>query len=193
MLSKTTARGCALLLAASLGVSACEGKQGTHQGKLQGFDEPAREGLAIPLGGLEYNVFITRELNLRIPPDKAYYDGPAPPKGETLYGVFIQVCNKGDKPRPSAEHFKVLDNQHNEFEPVELPPDNSFAYHPRTLDPGKCIPEEGSVAELGPTEGALLLFKLPLEVTENRPLELEIEKPPGEGGKHHKLAYELDL
>jgi hypothetical protein len=192
MLPKTTAGACALVLAASLGVSAC-GKQGTYKGKLQGFDEPAREGLAVPLGGLEYNVFITRELNLRIPPDKAYYDGPEPPKGETLYGVFLRVCNKGDKPRRSAEHFKVLDNQDNEFEPTELPADNSFAYHPRTLDPGKCLPEEGSVAELGPTEGAMLLFKLPVANTENRPLELEIERPPGQGGKHEKLAFELDI
>ena len=34
----------------------------------------------------------------------------------------------------------------------------------------------------------MLLFRLPVEVTENRPLELEIE---GEGDEH--LAVELDL
>ena len=43
--------------------------------------------------------------------------------------------------------------------------------------PNECIPEAGSVAQLGPTAGSMLLFRLPLENTENRPLELEIEGP----------------
>ena len=82
----------------------------------------------------------------------------------------------------------ILDNRNNRSEPEELPEDNQFAYHARALAPKECIPEAGSVAQLGPTEGSMLLFQLPLQNTENRPLELEVE---GEGDE--KLTFELDI
>jgi hypothetical protein len=150
-------------------------------------DEPAREGLALELEGVDYNVFITRQLNPKITPDEAYVNDEAPP-GETLYGVFIEVCNASEEVRTPTDEFVILDNQSNRFEPQELPEDNQFAYRSRELDPEECIPEAGSVAQLGPTEGSMLLFQLPLQTTENRPLELEVE---GEGGE--KLTYELDI
>jgi hypothetical protein len=156
-----------------------------------GVDEPAREGLALELGGVDYNVFITRQLNPAIPPDDAYYDGPEPAASETLYGVFIQVCNNSGEVRETAETFLVVDNQGNEFEPEELPLDNQFAYSPDELDPEECIPRSGSVAQLGPTAGSMLLFQLPLDTTENRPLELEIENPSA--GEPKALTFELDI
>lgn len=182
-------RTCLTAAAAALAVAGCG-----HPSEKAGIDEAAREGLAIPIAGLEYNVFITRQLNLRVVPDNALYEGPPAPKDETLYGVFIQVCNREDKPARSAEHFKVVDAQKNEFEPIELPEDNAFAYHPKTLAPDECIPEVGSVAQQGPTAGSMLLFKLPLSVTENRPLELEVEgRFDVAKGKRETRAFELDL
>ena len=154
----------------------------------KGVDEPAREGLALELDGVEYNVFITRQLNTKITPDKAYFDGPEAAKDETLYGVFIQVCNRSNEAHQTADNFKIKDAQDNEFEPEELPPDNAFAYQPRELAPDECIPEAGSVAQLGPTSGSMLLFRLPLQNTEYRPLELEIQ---GQGSDH--LTYLLDI
>jgi hypothetical protein len=172
----------ALLLA---GVSAC----GTKDTK-QGVDEAAREGLALDLEGIEYNVFITRELNPRITPDKAYVPpGTAPDATHTLYGVFLQTCNRGSESRQTAERFKIVDNQGNEFEPTPLPQSNEFAYQPKVLAPNECIPEAGSVAQLGPTSGSMILFRLPLANTEYRPLELEIEGPTG--SKH--LTFQLDI
>jgi hypothetical protein len=47
------------------------------------------------------------------------------------------------------------------------------------------------VAQLGPTAGSMLLFKLPLQNTENRPLELEIENPSE--GEPEALTFELDI
>jgi hypothetical protein len=146
-------------------------------------------GEALELQGIEYNVFITRELNTRIPPDDAYVEeGTEPNKDETLYGVFLQACNRTDEAHQSVDRFKIVDNQGNEFEPEELPEDNKFAYHAKELLPDECIPEAGSVAQLGPTAGAMLLFRLPLANTEYRPLELEIE---GTGEDH--LTYKLDI
>jgi hypothetical protein len=170
---------CALALAALPGLTACNDTK-------QGIDEPAREGLAIELGGVDYNVFITRELNPKITPDKAYVTGEAPP-GQALYGVFLQVCNVSKDARATASDFTVRDNQDNTFHPESLPADNQFAYAPKTLDPKECIPEVGSVAQLGPTAGSMLLFQLPLENTENRPLELEINQ----GGE--KRTFTLDI
>ena len=171
------------LAALAAGLAACGNKD-----EEQGVDEPAREGLAIELGGVEYNVFITRQLNTKVTPDKAYFDGPEAAKGETLYGVFIQVCNRSDDTHPTADDFKIKDAQNNEFEPEELPEDNAFAYHAGELEPDECIPESGSVAQLGPTSGSMLLFRLPLQNTEYRPLELEVQ---GEGDEH--LTFELDI
>jgi hypothetical protein len=173
---------CLAVLSAGLG--AC-GNSDTKQG----VDEAAREGLALPLDGIDYNVFITRELNPRITPDKSYVPaGTAPDATHTLYGVFLQACNRGKDSAQTADRFKIVDNQGNEFEPQPLPQTNEFSYQPRVLAPHECIPEIGSVAQLGPTAGAMLLFRLPLANTEYRPLELEIEGPSG-----GHLTYMLDI
>ena len=182
---KSTLAGCAIALALG-GVAAGCGEQEP------GVDEPAREGLAIDVGGLEYNVFITRPLNTEIAPDEAYYDGPAPEAGNAFFGVFLEVCNPedADDPLVTTGDLVVEDNQGNEFEPTELPEDNQFAYQSRELQPGDCLPADGSVAQQGPTGGTMLLFEFPLTATENRPLELTITPPAG-GGEAKKV--ELDL
>ena len=182
-------RTCLTVALAALALAGCG-----HPSEEAGIKEPAREGLAIPISGLEYNVFITRQLNLSVVPDNALYKGPAPRKDQTLYGIFIQVCNREAKAAMSADHFRIVDAQENEFEPIELPEENDFAYHPRKLDTDECIPEVGSVAQQGPTAGSMLLFKLPLSITENRPLELEVEGPfDGTKGKRESRKFELDL
>ena len=173
------------LAAVAAGASGC-GTADEHPG----VDHPAREGLAVELDGVDYNVFITRQLNPRVPPDEAYVDEETgeTEADETLYGVFLQVCNRSEDARETVEEFTIVDNQGNEFEPEELPEENPFAYHAGELLPNECIPESGSVAQLGPTAGSMLLFKLPLENTEYRPLELEVH---GEGDE--RLTFELDI
>jgi hypothetical protein len=173
---------CVVALAALSGLAAC----GADKSE-QGVKEPASEGLALNLEGLKYNVFLTRQLNARIQEDRAYIKEDAPP-GSSLYGVFIQVCNHGKTPKTPTDTFVVKDNQGNRFAPKEMSPGNDFAYVPHEILPHECIPEAGSVAQLGPTAGAMLLFQFPLQNTENRPLELEIE---GTGGG--KLTYDLDI
>jgi hypothetical protein len=168
------------LAALALALSACG-----NADEEPGLDEPAREGLAIPVDGVDYNVFITRQLNPSIQPDEAYF-AEEPQPGNALYAVFIEACNNGDEPAEAVDEFVIHDNQGDEIEQLELPEDNVFAYRGGELEPGECIPEVGSVSQLGPNAGALLVFEIPLEQTENRPLELEIE---GEETK----AVELDI
>jgi hypothetical protein len=152
----------------------------------------AREGLYEDVAGLDYNVFITRELNLRDAEDRDYYRGPEAPPGFALYGVFIQVCNHGHGYKFPNTTFTVEDNQGNRFKPLPLPRDNIFAYRPKRLSTDACLPEPGSAASSGPTGGALLLFQLPLTSLENRPLELKVEAPPGSAAPLRK-TIELDI
>jgi hypothetical protein len=162
---------CALALLC-LGVFAGCGKSSNKPG------ETVREGLSTPLGGLRYTVFMTRQLNLANEEDKGYLPGheEAPP-GKGLYGVFLEACNNGKKEAVAASNFFIEDTQGNKFEPEGLGEENPFAYHGGAVEPKNCEPAIGSLAQQGPTSGALLLFELPLAATENRPLELHIEGP----------------
>jgi hypothetical protein len=162
---------------------------GCESGRPEGI---AREGLYEDVAGLDYNVFITRELNLRDAEDRDYYQGPEAPPGSALYGVFIQVCNNGEGYKfPNAE-FTVEDNQGNEFHPLPLPKSDVFAYRPKRLATDSCIPEPGSAPASGPTAGSLLVFEFPLSSVENRPLELVIEAPPG-SEKPTRKVIQLDI
>jgi hypothetical protein len=173
---------CVLALALPAALASCANKE-----EHPGTEEPAREGLALEMQGVEYTVFITRQLNPKVAPDEAYVsDEPA--EGDTYYGVFMQVCNRSEETRQPATTFFVRDNQDEAFEPKQLPADNPFGYQASSLDPDECIPQAGSVAQLGPSTGSMLLFELPLENTENRPLELEIRADDGES-----RTVELDI
>src|SRR3954470_9595688 len=56
----------------------------------------SREGLPERVGKIDYNVYITRELNLRDVEDSGYYNGPEAPPGFALYGVFLTACNPAE-------------------------------------------------------------------------------------------------
>lgn len=179
---------CALVLL-SLGVFAGCGKSSNKPG------ETVREGLSTPLGGLRYTVFLTRQLNLKNEEDRGYLPTreEAPP-GKGLYGVFLEACNKGDKPAVASSSFYIEDTQGNRFEPEGLGSDNPFAYQGGEVPPKNCRPAVGSLAQQGPTSGAMLLFELPLAATENRPLELHIEGPfDAAQGKPSEATIVLDI
>src|SRR3954468_15454667 len=157
--------------------------------------ETVREGLSTPLGGLRYTVFLTRQLNLANEEDKGYVPGhqEAPP-GKGLYGVFLEACNKSDREAIAASRFYIEDTQGNRFTPEGLASDNPFAYQGGTVPAKNCMPRSGSLAQQGPTSGAMLLFELPLAATENRPLELHIEGPfNATAGKPDEATVVLDI
>ena len=96
---------------------------------------PTREGLPVEIRGLSYTVFITRELNIRDPEDRDYFRGPDPPPGFAYFGVFMEVCNdqKNAPLRTPVNNFKIVDTEGNQYSPMQLPPDNIFAYRPQPL------------------------------------------------------------
>ena len=158
----------------------------------------SREGLPKRVGGIDYNVYITRELNLKDVEDSGYYQGPEASPGFALYGVFLTACNPSTSATspniPAADDFTVIDTQGHRFRPLSLPAGNIWAYHPRPLKHQACVPKAGTLASSGPTNGALLIFKLPLSTLENRPLDLEIVSPPDpHTGQSQTGRIELDI
>jgi hypothetical protein len=178
----------ALLLIACCTVvlSACGQTQQTQQSK------PASEGLDVNVGGVTYNVFISRELNIRDAEDQAYYQGPEAPPGTEYMGVFLRACNKDTRPHVAASQFLVRDVSGAEFKPLALAQSNLFAYRPKELSPGQCIPEPGTIASSGPTNGSLLVFQVPFTVDENRPLSLQVTSPPDSSGQPQTQLFELE-
>ena len=185
------ARRIAAALIAALALAACGNREEPDE---LGREEPVREGLAVEMGGLTYNVFITRQLNPKDAEDRDYYSGGEPGPDNTLYGVFLQVCNHGKKPLPAATDFTVTDTLGRVFYPTELEETNLFAYRGGMVEAENCIPVKNSAASSAPIAGAMLLFNLPLESTENRPLELKIVKPEGgPGPAEDDITVKLDI
>jgi hypothetical protein len=155
---------------------------------------PRAEGLPVRIGGLDYTVFITRELNPRDAEDRDYIPETDPGTGFSFFGVFIQVCNTDHSAptRTPVGDFKIVDTQGNTYSPSSLPATNIFAYRPVPLAARQCIPVAGSTAAGAPTGGSLLLFKLPVGAIENRPMDLEIA-PPATGEAPKRERIELDI
>jgi len=180
------------LALAGLGVAAC-GESGEKRAFVPG--EAAREGIAVPLDGVDYEVFITRQLNVADPEDRQYYPGRPAPPGRALYGVFLQACAHTGARRPVASsRMRVVDIRGKEYRPLPLGRDNVFAYKPGPLRPGECEPNQASATSYGPTGGSMVVFEIPVADTENRPFELEIAGRPRAPRKPPTVArFELDL
>jgi hypothetical protein len=146
------------------------------------------EGEPAELGELAYNVQLTRFLNNHDVEDAEYLVGkPEPEPGTSYLGVFLTITNENkDEPQDSADGYTVVDTIGNKFEPED-------SESPYALDIGAEVPKESqlpipdSTAATGPNQGALLLFLVDDTVSENRPLELEIDSPDGSG------VVELDI
>src|SRR5919202_4074641 len=99
--------------------------------------DAGREGKPEEVGHIEYNVYITRELNLRDEEDKGYYQGPEAPPGFALYGVFLTACNPNEDIHAphwlAASQFAIEDTEGNLFHPLPLSASNVWAYKARPL------------------------------------------------------------
>lgn len=163
---------CALALVCLAAFTGC-GKVSNKPG------ETVREGLSTPLGGLRYTVFLTRMLNLRNEEDTGYLPTmkEAAP-GRSLWAVFMEACNTSHSNVADASStYYIMDSQGNRYDPVSLPRTNPYAFQGGPVPTQNCEPRRGSLAQLGPTSGAMLLFNLPNTAAENRPLTLHIENP----------------
>jgi hypothetical protein len=141
------------------------------------------EGPYIDVGGLQYQVQISRQLNPRDTEDRSYFIGvPGAERlrpNETWFAVFIRVKNPSGRFVYPARNFQITDTQGHRYSPVPVGADNVFAYRPTPISPAGVLPRADSAAGEGPIGGAMLLYKLTLDTLANRPLELLIFSPSG--------------
>ena len=175
---------CALGLA--IGLAAC--------GQTAQPTSVLNNGVYVNAGPITYQLQVSRELNPFTVEDREYLAGlPAgtssPTANELWYGVFLWAKNQTSHPQPTADTFSIVDSNGDRFSPVKLDPAvNGFAWTQQTLGPSGIEPGPNTTASYGPTQGGLLLFKLPTTVYSNRPLTLQIFAPGGGRG-----AISLDL
>lgn len=145
------------------------------------------EGQPLELGELRYNIAITRFLNPNDVEDSEYLVGqPEPPPGQAYLGVFLTIKNDSDEAQQSAYTYRVVDTTGAEYEPVES--ESPYALEiGAPVEGNSQLPILDSTAANGAIQGSMLLFLVDQEVSENRPLELEIVSGDEEG----KVALDI--
>jgi hypothetical protein len=166
-------------VAAALAITACGNKEPET---LHGTNE----GSYLDLGGMKYQVQISRLLNPASVEDKYYFAGVSAgdrrlPPGQEWFAIFVRVENDGEKAARAATDYVITDTQNTKFRPLSIGPQNAFAYRGGTLQPTDVLPAPDSPAGQGSIQGALLLFKIPTRNLENRPLELAIRSADAPG------------
>ncbi len=148
------------------------------------------EGEPVELGELLYTVQLTRFLNPDDPEDEAYLRGQPPLSVDQDYlAVFMTVENEGDEAADLPTTMTIRDTRDNTYKPL----DSRSAY---ALKLGAAVPADAELprpdtpAATGPIRGAMVPFRVNREVTENRPIELEIPSP-SQSGEHARV--ELDI
>ena len=182
-------RRVALIAFAALLVAGCGNKQA-----IRSFSDS--EGDYLDLGGLKYQVQMSRQLNPYDVEDHAYLAGV--PRslakvgpGESWFAVFIRVENGSDKYKRAAGSFVLKDTEGNTFLPVPISRANPFSYHGGFVAPKGNLPPNSSVAQANESVGgALVLFKVPNKSYANRPLEFTIRNP---SNQNQTASVDLDV
>lgn len=164
----------ALAVAAATTLAACGGNDNPHNG--------TTEGVYVTTGDLKYQVQISRQLNPHDFEDRDYLSGMSGAASrlapnQDWFGVFLRVFNKSNGAHPSAQQFFIKDTTGRRFDPVAVK--NPVGYRALVVQPGDSIPVPGSQARENPTQGGLILFKIPVASFANRPLILHILPPQG--------------
>jgi hypothetical protein len=171
---------------AAVAVGACGNKEAET---LHG----STEGAYLDLGGMKYQVQISRLLNPASIEDRSYFTGLSGgsklPAGQEWFAVFMRVENDGDKTADAATDYTITDTIGTKFRPVKFAPENVFAYRGGRLAPKAILPAPDSPSGQGTIQGSLLLFKIPTANLENRPLELSIRVP----GVSQVATVDLDV
>jgi hypothetical protein len=166
-------RRCALALiaVAALAVSGCGQKDITT-------DAPT-EGIYLDLGGMKYQIQMSRYLNPADVEDRSYLlglpTGVAAGKDDVWFGIWMRVQNETKRPLPVATQYEIHDTQGAVYRPVPIDAKaNPFAYQSGLVEPGKILPLPDSAAGNTAIQGSLLLFRIKVDSLQNRPLEMRI-------------------
>ena len=89
-----------------------------------------------------------------------------------------------------AADFRMVDTLGTVYRPISLPPENPLGYRAKVLtgpgDSGETYSGIGlspapdtPASRSGPVAGGILIFRVSIDVYQNRPLILRIKGPPG--------------
>jgi hypothetical protein len=165
----------ALALAAlALAVAACG---------YESDETKVKEGEPIEISDLHYNVIFSRYLNPNDNEDSAYLVGqPEPAPESTYFGVFFEVQNESEEAQPLPGGFTIEDSDHQVFESLDSESLYAFPLGGE-VEAQEQIPVLSTTPEQGPIEGSVVIFLLPDDTSQNRPLILKIKSPAGDKGE----------
>jgi hypothetical protein len=166
------------LLLAAVALGACGDTServttGTYAG------ESGQNAPYLSVGPLRYEVQVSRQLNPFSTEDSAYLQGLTPLQrtllpGQLWFGVFLQVFNRHPVPLPATTAISISDTQGNVYLPIVPSATNLYAYRGGLVPAEDRLPLADSPAGFGPTQGALVLFKISIASLDNRPIEIKI-------------------
>ena len=174
---------CALALA--LGLAACGQESQPPSGE--------NDGVYVDAGPITYQLQVSRQLNQYAVEDRQYLTGLPTGQGtltpsQLWYGVFLWAKNQTDQSHPTSDRFTITDTTGHVYKPISIDSAiNGYAWTSQILTPSAIEPEPNTTASFGPTQGGLVLFKLPTSVYSNRPLLLTIFPP---SGKHATISLD---
>jgi hypothetical protein len=163
----------AAVLAVSLGACGKTGHPATAE----------NDGVYVNAGPITYQLQVSRELNQYGTEDSQYLTGLPPgaasvSAGQEWYGVFLWAKNQTNSRQVTSDQFDIVDTEGNHYYPLQVTPLlNAYAWTAQSLAPSATEPAPDTTASFGPTQGALVLFKLNASIYANRPLTLEIRGP----------------
>jgi hypothetical protein len=183
-----------LALSATLALGAC----GDSHTKVTSGTYAGESGANAPylnVGPLVYEVQLSRELNPYDAEDASYLEGLTPAEsklepGQEWFGVFLQVYNHTSQTQFDTSSVTITDTQGNHYIPLLPSAPNPFIYKAGPVQAKSQVPEPNSIADNGPTQGALLLYKIKVTSLDNRPLTLKIVDQADES---QSASAELDV
>jgi hypothetical protein len=166
----------AALVLGACGESHTKVTTGTYAGE-SGANAPY-----LDVGPLVYEVQLSRQLNPTDSEDSGYLQGVPFAEGRLLpgeewFGVFIQVYNHTEHSHKAAESITISDTQGTVYKPLAVLPTNHYIYRGGIVPAKNLLPPDDTTASFGPTQGALLLFKIKVASLDNRPLEVKVTNP----------------
>ena len=161
----------AALLAAALAGCGEEEPAETASGSEDAVE--ATEQNTVELDGVRYRVVIFRQLNPRIAPDEALYEGAARGGDSGIFAAFIQACNVSEETQRPAERIRLEDAFGESFRRLELASTSAYDFDAARLRPDECVPAEDTVTNRA-LPGAAVLFEVPFDKLGNRPFVLEL-------------------
>lgn len=182
-------------LAAALVIAAASSAGLTACGAHEHVTEAKSEGIYVTAGHVKYQVQISRQLNPSSFEDRDYLVGVSDTelgKGEQYFAVFLRAFNRdesGQAHRTASRFWLSSTKEGDRWDPVPVDTKvNRVAYVPAELHAGDQLPLPGSLARENPTQGGLILFKIPVKAYDSRPLKLHIQ---ADDGKDSTIALDV--